>query len=61
MSLQIYGTASDMILQMTRQFAKTGTPPSVQPEYVGGFVRLAERQANDCARGSESRVNPLVD
>lgn len=38
---EIYGTPSDRVLEMMRQEAATpGVELSVQPEHLGGFIRL---------------------
>ena len=39
-SLQVYGQPSDVVLEMTRQFAGSAVPLSVKAHHLGGFTRL---------------------
>ena len=39
-SVQVYGTPSDAVLEMTRQLAGSGVPLSVKAHHLGGFTRL---------------------
>ena len=39
-SLQVYGKPSDVVLEKTKQLARTGVPLSVKLEHLGGFTRL---------------------
>jgi hypothetical protein len=38
-SFEIYGSPSDEILEAMKQAAGTGVPLSVNPQYLGGFIR----------------------
>jgi hypothetical protein len=37
---EIYGTPSEGIMEMMNQFAGSGIPLKVEPEYLGGYMRL---------------------
>jgi hypothetical protein len=39
-SIQVYGKPNDVVLEKTRQWAKSGVTVSVKPEHLGGFTRL---------------------
>ena len=39
-SIQVYGKPSDVVLEKTKQLARTGVPLSVKLEHLGGFTRL---------------------
>jgi NAD-dependent oxidoreductase involved in siderophore biosynthesis len=40
-SIQVYGKPSDVVLEKTKQLARTtGVPLSAKPEHLGGFTRL---------------------
>jgi quinol monooxygenase YgiN len=38
---EIYGSPSEDVMEMMREAAASGSDLSVQPEYLGGFLRLA--------------------
>ncbi|MCA1704878.1 MAG: hypothetical protein LC808_17075 [Actinobacteria bacterium] len=40
-SVQVYGKPSDVVLEKTKQLARTGVPLSVKLEHLGGFTRLS--------------------
>ena len=40
-SIQVYGKPSDVVLEKTKQLARTGVPLSVKLEHLGGFTRLS--------------------
>jgi hypothetical protein len=37
---EIYGTPSEGVMEMMKQFAGSGIPLIVEPEYMGGYMRL---------------------
>ena len=44
--IQVYGAASDGVLEMMRQLASAGAPLSVNPVHLGGFTRTQAEVAS---------------
>ena len=42
-SIEVYGRPNDYALEMFKKVAGSGVSVSVQPEYIGGFMRLKDR------------------
>ncbi len=42
-SVQVYGKPGDVVLEKTKQLARTGVPLSVKLGHLGGFTRLSAR------------------
>jgi hypothetical protein len=37
---EIYGTPSDAAMEMMKKFAAAGIPLNIEPEYMGGYMRI---------------------